>query len=136
MAYVIFEVPSNMRVSIAIVRAETSLLTSNRLLMKIKPSIYLSTIVWVWGCAIVGMSQATDSRAFVAGRFFLGMIEAGLFPGAVFLLSCWYTKREIGKSKSGMVSIYSMLTEPFSRQEGLHLLYLRLYVGSMGQSTQ
>lgn len=77
-AYVLFEVPSNM------------------LLMKIKPSIYLSTIVWVWGCVVIGMSQAQNGRGFLAARFFLGAIEAGLFPGALFLLTCWYTKREIG----------------------------------------
>lgn len=29
-------------------------------------------------------------------RFFLGFVEAPFFPGAVYYLSCWYTKREIG----------------------------------------
>ena len=29
-------------------------------------------------------------------RFFLGFVEAPFFPGAVYFLSCWYTKREIG----------------------------------------
>ena len=80
MAYVIFEVPSNM------------------LLMKIKPSIYLSSIVWIWGCVVIGMSQSKMPSSFLAGRFFLGAIEAGLFPGALFLLTCWYTKREVGTS--------------------------------------
>lgn len=67
------------------------------LLMKIKPSIYLSSIVWIWGCVVIGMSQSSSGKAFLAGRFFLGAIEAGLFPGALFLLTCWYTKREIGE---------------------------------------
>ncbi|KAF4950354.1 hypothetical protein FSARC_13218 [Fusarium sarcochroum] len=78
-AYVLFEVPSNM------------------LLMKIKPSIYLPTICVVWGSVIIGMSQSKNSSSFLAGRFFLGAIEAGLFPGALFLLTCWYTKEEVGK---------------------------------------
>ncbi|KAK1656710.1 major facilitator superfamily domain-containing protein [Colletotrichum godetiae] len=78
-AYVLFEVPSNM------------------LLMKIKPSIYLPTICVVWGSVIIGMSQSKTASSFLAGRFFLGMIEAGLFPGALFLLTCWYTKKEVGK---------------------------------------
>lgn len=93
-AYVLFEVPSNM------------------LLMKIKPSIYLSTIVWVWGCVVIGMSQSKSGKAFLAGRFFLGMIEAGLFPGALFLLSCWYTKREIG-----MDDVFTAWCQPRSLQE-------------------
>ncbi|OAL05211.1 MFS general substrate transporter [Phaeosphaeriaceae sp. SRC1lsM3a] len=78
-AYVIFEVPSNM------------------ILMKIKPSIYLSTIVWVWGCVVIGMSQTKNATGLIVGRFFLGMIEAGLYPGALFILTCWYTKKEVGK---------------------------------------
>ncbi|RKK42527.1 hypothetical protein BFJ66_g10440 [Fusarium oxysporum f. sp. cepae] len=52
---------------------------SNMIMNKCRPSIYLPTI------------------GFLAGRFFLGCIEAGLFPGAIYLLTCWYTKKEIGK---------------------------------------
>lgn len=29
-------------------------------------------------------------------RFFLGFVEAAFFPGALFLLSKWYTRRELG----------------------------------------
>lgn len=29
-------------------------------------------------------------------RFFLGFVEAPFFPGAIYFLGCWYTKREIG----------------------------------------
>ncbi|EWZ85672.1 hypothetical protein FOWG_10777 [Fusarium oxysporum f. sp. lycopersici MN25] len=54
---------------------------SNMIMNKCRPSIYLPTIVW----------------GFLTGRFFLGCIEAGLFPGAIYLLTCWYTKKEIGK---------------------------------------
>lgn len=64
---------------------------------KMRPSIYLSTIVWVWGCIVIAMSQAKSFEGFLVARFFLGTVEAGLFPGAIFLISCWYTKREIGK---------------------------------------
>lgn len=67
------------------------------ILMKIKPSIYLSTIIWVWGCVVIAMSQTKNASGFMAGRFFLGAIEAGLFPGAIFILTCWYTKKEVGK---------------------------------------
>lgn len=33
----------------------------------------------------------------LVGRVFLGTIEAGLYPGALFILSCYYTKKEVGK---------------------------------------
>ena len=29
-------------------------------------------------------------------RFFLGFVEAAFFPGALFLLSKWYTREELG----------------------------------------
>ncbi|RKL44041.1 hypothetical protein BFJ70_g4350 [Fusarium oxysporum] len=70
---------------------------SNMIMNKCCPSIYLPTIVWVWGCIVIALSQANNYKGFLAGRFFLGCIEAGLFPGAIYLLTCWYTKKEIGK---------------------------------------
>ncbi|SCO91063.1 related to allantoate permease [Fusarium oxysporum] len=70
---------------------------SNMIMNKCRPSIYLPTIVWVWGCIVIALSQAKNYKGFLAGRFFLGCIEAGLFPGAIYLLTCWYTKKEIGK---------------------------------------
>ncbi|KAH6880030.1 major facilitator superfamily domain-containing protein [Thelonectria olida] len=77
--YFIFEVPSNL------------------VMVKIRPSIYLSTIVFCWGCIVSGMSQSKTLRGFLVGRFFLGCVEAGMFPGALFVLTCWYTKKEVGK---------------------------------------
>ena len=32
----------------------------------------------------------------MAARFFLGMAEAGLFPGINYYLSCWYKRNEFG----------------------------------------
>lgn len=77
--YFLFEVPSNL------------------VMAKIRPSFYLPSIVLAWGCVVIGMSQAATYEGFLVGRFFLGSIEAGLFPGALYLMTCWYTKKEIGK---------------------------------------
>uniref|UniRef100_A0A0D2Y1J3 Major facilitator superfamily (MFS) profile domain-containing protein n=1 Tax=Fusarium oxysporum (strain Fo5176) TaxID=660025 RepID=A0A0D2Y1J3_FUSOF len=60
-------------------------------------SLNMKDNVWVWGCIVIALSQAKNYKGFLAGRFFLGCIEAGLFPGAIYLLTCWYTKKEIGK---------------------------------------
>jgi MFS family permease len=43
------------------------------------------------------MSQTKSAAGLLVGRFFLGAIEAGLYPGALFILTCWYTKKEVGK---------------------------------------
>jgi MFS family permease len=77
--YFLFEVPSNM------------------IMNKWRPSLYLPTIVWVWGTIVIALSQSKTYEGILAGRFFLGCVEAGLFPGAIFLLTCYYTKREIGE---------------------------------------
>ena len=58
--------------------------------------INLATIVWVWGCVVLGMSQTKSATGLLIGRFFLGAIEAGLYPGALFILTCLYTKKEVG----------------------------------------
>ncbi|CAG9981511.1 unnamed protein product [Clonostachys byssicola] len=70
---------------------------SNLVMVRIRPSIYLSIIVFVWGCIVTGMSQAKTLKEFLVGRFFLGCAEAGMFPGALYVLTCWYTKKEVGK---------------------------------------
>ncbi|KAH7140321.1 major facilitator superfamily domain-containing protein [Dactylonectria estremocensis] len=70
---------------------------SNLVMVKIRPSIYLSIIVFSWGCIVSGMSQSKSLTGFLVGRFFLGCVEAGMFPGALFILTCWYTKKEVGK---------------------------------------
>lgn len=79
--YSVFEVPSNL------------------LLNKFRPSVYLSTIMAVWGACVAAMSTCKTREHFLIGRFFLGCIEAGLFPGALYLLTSWYTKAEIGESQ-------------------------------------
>ena len=35
-------------------------------------------------------------------RTFLGVVEAVFFPGAVYYLSAWYTKQELGKRLAGL----------------------------------
>ncbi|VUC24218.1 unnamed protein product [Clonostachys rosea] len=70
---------------------------SNLVMVRIRPSVYLSIIVFVWGCIVTGMSQAKSLKEFLVGRFFLGCAEAGMFPGALYVLTCWYTKKEVGK---------------------------------------
>lgn len=62
---------------------------------KLRPSVYLCSMAIVWS----GVSAATigvkNYQGLMVVRFFLGLVEAPLLPGAVFLLSCWYTRKEI-----------------------------------------
>lgn len=69
---------------------------SNIIMTKIKrPSLYLASFVMLWGMVSALTGIANDYSHLIVTRFFLGMLEAPFFPGCLFLLSSWYTKREL-----------------------------------------
>ncbi|KAJ5280932.1 hypothetical protein N7478_006304 [Penicillium angulare] len=71
-------------------------LPSTIMMTKFRPSIYLPTCIILWAF-VSGCTAATfNTPGILMVRFFLGFVEAPFFPGAVYFLSCWYTKREIG----------------------------------------
>jgi len=70
---------------------------SNMILSRTRPSIFLPGIMLVWGILSALMSMAKTYPAMLAFRFVLGCIEAGFFPGVLYLLSCWYKSNELGK---------------------------------------
>ncbi|PFH46169.1 hypothetical protein AMATHDRAFT_77797 [Amanita thiersii Skay4041] len=74
-----------------------------------RPSLYLPVCMMVWGVisCLTGrvklcrfyLTGSSFSKAFVGAlltRFFLGFVEAAFFPGALFLLSKWYKREELG----------------------------------------
>jgi MFS family permease len=68
---------------------------SNLLLHKIgRPSIYLPTCVIIWGTLSALTAVAKNYRDIIVIRFFLGFIEAAFFPGALYVMSRFYTKKE------------------------------------------
>ncbi|KLU85292.1 hypothetical protein MAPG_04320 [Magnaporthiopsis poae ATCC 64411] len=74
-----------------------------------RSSLYLIATKAVWGACVAAISTAGSREHFLIGRFFLGCIEAGMFSGALFVLTCWYKKDEVGKhfcifATSGTVS--------------------------------
>ncbi|KZW03755.1 MFS general substrate transporter [Exidia glandulosa HHB12029] len=58
-----------------------------------KPSLYLPACMIVWG--IISCLTGLFVGALLT-RFFLGFVEAAFFPGALFLLSKWYKREELG----------------------------------------
>ncbi|CAH0037480.1 unnamed protein product [Clonostachys rhizophaga] len=67
---------------------------------KLGPKVFLSSICIAWGAVIIGFGFVHDWRVMVPLRVILGTFEAGFFPGAVYLLSTWYTRFEIAKRYS------------------------------------
>ena len=69
---------------------------TNILLKKLRPSIFLPIIMVLWGITMTCMGLVHNFSGLAAARFFLGVAEAGLFPGVNYYLSCWYKRSEFG----------------------------------------
>ncbi|ESK97617.1 sugar transporter [Moniliophthora roreri MCA 2997] len=61
-----------------------------------KPSIYLPACMLIWGMISILTGITRNFVGALLTRFFLGFVEAAFFPGALFLLSKWYRRDEIG----------------------------------------
>ena len=61
--YVLFEIPSNV------------------LLKKFKPHVWLSGCILVFGIVMLCQGFVQNYSGILATRFFLGLAEAGIFPG-------------------------------------------------------
>lgn len=69
---------------------------TNVLLKRLRPSVFIPGIMLVWGICMTTMGLCHNWSGLMAARFFLGLAEAGLFPGINFYLSCWYKRDELG----------------------------------------
>ncbi|KAF2496780.1 pantothenate transporter liz1 [Lophium mytilinum] len=70
---------------------------SNLFLNKIgKPAIYLPSCMVAWGIISGSTAGCNNFGGLIAIRFFLGFVEAAYFPGCLFYLSAWYTRKELG----------------------------------------
>ncbi|RBA09015.1 hypothetical protein FPRO05_07295 [Fusarium proliferatum] len=69
-------------------------LPSNMLITRVRPSIFLPVAAFIWSAISALTVLCTSAGGLWGVQFVLGIVEAPLFPGAVFLMSCWYTRRE------------------------------------------
>lgn len=54
---------------------------SNLLLKRLRPSVWLPTIMVAWGIVMTLMGIVQNYHGLLIARIFLGLTEAGLFPG-------------------------------------------------------
>ncbi|EJD02868.1 MFS general substrate transporter [Fomitiporia mediterranea MF3/22] len=76
--YVLCEVPANM------------------CLKRTRPSIWLPIIMLLWGITMTMQGLVHNYGGLLANRIFLGIFEAGFYPGIAFYMSCWYRRDEFG----------------------------------------
>ncbi|KAI0845359.1 MFS general substrate transporter [Daldinia vernicosa] len=77
--YIVFEIPSNI------------------LMKKLGPRIWISACILSFGVVMIGQGFVQSFGGLLATRFFLGLAEAGIFPGSFYLISFWYEKAEAQK---------------------------------------
>ena len=77
--YVLFEIPSNV------------------LLKRLKPHVWLSVCMFMFGLTTVCQGLVQNFGGLVTTRFFLGLFETGMFPGSFYLIGMWYKRHEAQK---------------------------------------
>ncbi|KAI3619081.1 mfs transporter [Moniliophthora roreri] len=60
-----------------------------------RPSWYIGCCVVVWGLTSTLTGVTRGFGGLLACRIFIGLPEAAFYPGAIYLLSRWYTKKEL-----------------------------------------
>ncbi|CAK9784065.1 unnamed protein product [Cutaneotrichosporon oleaginosum] len=77
--YIIFELPSQLG------------------LRKFGPRYWLGSATFLWGLVTIGLGFSNNWIAMAAMRALLGMFEACLFPGAAYLIACWYPRKQMAR---------------------------------------
>ncbi|UKZ55939.1 hypothetical protein TrVGV298_009763 [Trichoderma virens] len=81
-SYILLEVPSNM------------------VIKRFRPSLYLSTLMFCWGIINMCMGFVHSYNALIGLRFLLGIFEAGVLPGIIYVTSMYYKRHEYQKRMS------------------------------------
>jgi predicted MFS family arabinose efflux permease len=59
------------------------------------PGLYICVGVGLWGTISACMAAAQNFSGLIAARFFIGIVEAIFYPGAIFHLSLFYSKQQL-----------------------------------------
>ncbi|KAG1736554.1 MFS general substrate transporter [Suillus lakei] len=70
---------------------------SNIALKLFRPSRWIPSIMVAWGLVMTLMCLVNSYQSLVIARAFLGLTEAGLFPGINYYICLWYPRSERSK---------------------------------------
>ncbi|KAH8601861.1 major facilitator superfamily domain-containing protein [Bisporella sp. PMI_857] len=68
---------------------------SNMLITRIRPSYYMGSAMVLWAIVSTLTGISKNFTGLLLTRFFLGVTEAPFYPGALYLLSIFYTRKEV-----------------------------------------
>ncbi|KAJ1909916.1 hypothetical protein H4219_006321, partial [Mycoemilia scoparia] len=82
---------------------------SNMILKIIGPSIWLPSLGIAFGAVSMSIAATKNAAGLIAARTFLGVFEAGLYPGCIYLISFWYPRQLMGLRITYFLIIASFL---------------------------
>ncbi|RVX68345.1 hypothetical protein B0A52_07348 [Exophiala mesophila] len=103
----------NTTVSILFVGYVLMQIPSNMMITRIRPGIYMSSWMLVWAVVSGCTALVQNFGGLVACRFFLGITEAPFYPGATYVLSIFYTRKEVA-SRIALLYCAQILATGFS----------------------
>jgi len=68
---------------------------SNMFLTRTRPSRYMGLCMALWAVVSALTAMSKDFTGLLLTRFFLGLTEAPYYPGAVYILSLFYNRKEV-----------------------------------------
>lgn len=68
---------------------------SNMFLTRTRPSRYMGCMMMLWAVVSALTAVSKDFTGLLLTRFFLGLTEAPYYPGAVYILSIFYNRKEV-----------------------------------------
>ncbi|KAF1808860.1 MFS general substrate transporter [Eremomyces bilateralis CBS 781.70] len=111
--YVIFQFPANI------------------IIRKLGAASWLSSLVIAWGAVTIAMGFTHRWTELLGCRVIMGVLEAGYYPGCVYLLSCWYVRYEIQKRFSAFY-LLALLATGFSSILAYGLMQMKGLAGLNG----
>jgi MFS transporter, ACS family, tartrate transporter len=100
---------------------------SNLVLHKIGARVWIARILLSWGIVAVLTGLVRNASQLYLARFFLGLAEAGYFPGIVLYLTYWFPRREQARAIAlfmAAIPVASIVGAPLS---GLILDHVRWF---------
>ncbi|KAK2467198.1 hypothetical protein APHAL10511_000747 [Amanita phalloides] len=70
-------------------------LPSNLILKAVGPNLMLPTMLSLWGVVTTLQGLVHNYQGLLACRFFIGLLEGGVFPGLVLYLSFFYPRQKL-----------------------------------------
>lgn len=110
---------------------------ADMVITKVRPSIFMASFMALWAIASTLTGISRNFSDLLVTRFFLGLLESPFYPGALYMLSLFYTKTELatrisilfsanvcGTAFSGLIAIGVFKLEGKAGLQGWRWLFI------------